>query len=497
MNPNPFGRTFWIALGVIVAAEVLSAVVYVNSSVRMPVFAVLMVMVTIVAVLRWNTALLILFGELLVGSYGRLFTVTLHGYTLSLRYGLFVLLIAIWCIRLVVRKEKIPHLSSRVWQFIGILGVALLAGVINGILRGNASKSVFNDANAYAYVVVLLPVLTLCASAVQRNRLYQLITAAIVAIALRTLVLLAIFSHQYSFIRTAYRWVRDTRMEEVTQMGYNFVRIFSPTQLYSLVGFFVLFCVMFFAPSITKNQKRGIAVVCALALSSILVSMSRTFWLAFAVSLTVTFVLLLRYGWTVRKGIVLFGKSFLILCGTLVVISFVANYPYLLNRPGAPSTFSFFTDRTTAFDEAALYSRYDLLMPMAVAGMRRPFLGSGFGTTITFTSHDPRALTMNNGVRTTYAFEWGYLDFWLKLGLFGLIIIAAVLVALCRQLWATAKHDAERRGLLLGFFVAVIAVAVSHATSPYLNHPLGIGVLILAAGYLYATSNSTLPSTKR
>ena len=48
-------------------------------------------------------------------------------------------------------------------------------------------------------------------------------------------------------------------------------------------------------------------------------------------------------------------------------------------------------------------------------------MGRGFGATVTYQTRDPRILADNgSGEYTTYAFEWGWLDIWLKLGIFGL-----------------------------------------------------------------------------
>lgn len=486
MNPNPFGRTFWVALGIMVAAVATSAVASVSESLRMPAFFLLAAAFAVTAVARWNVAALVLLGEMFIGSYGRLLTVSVHGYSVSLRYAFFAIFIIVWVLRLLLRKEALPQLPKRAWQLLGVLAVALAAGVVVGIVRGNSMVNVFNDANAYGYLLLLLPIVTSLGSAAQKSRLVQVLAAAVTAITVQTLVLLAIFSHQYSSLRTAYRWVRNTRMDEVTQVGYNFVRVFSPAQLYSLVGFFFFLFLALFARSLTRRQRGGVVALCALALTTVLVSMSRTFWIAFAVGLIAAFVILLRHGWAAGQFAVLAGRGLMILAGSLLIISFTANYPYLLNRPGAPMTFSFFTDRSLALDEAAIYSRYDLIVPMLSAGIARPFLGSGFGTTVTFTSHDPRALAVNNGLRTTYAFEWGYLDIWLKTGLFGLVIFLVALVSLCRTLWRAASQTPESRGVLLGFFLAVIAVAASHVTSPYLNHPLGLGVSVIAAAYVLA-----------
>ncbi|MDO8599317.1 MAG: hypothetical protein Q7S02_04365, partial [bacterium] len=73
---------------------------------------------------------------------------------------------------------------------------------------------------------------------------------------------------------------------------------------------------------------------------------------------------------------------------------------------------------------------------------------------------------------TTTAFEWGYLDDLLERGLLGLLAELWFLAAL---MYRSIREGGDRAALGLG----LLAVALVHVTSPYLNHPLGIGILLL------------------
>ena len=86
-------------------------------------------------------------------------------------------------------------------------------------------------------------------------------------------------------------------------------------------------------------------------------------------------------------------------------------------------------------------------------------------------SNDPRIRAeFPDGRYTTSAFEWGYLDIWLKIGLLGLLAYLILIVKIARE---------SLKAGLLGeiLFIALTALVITHTFSPYLNHPLGIGFI--------------------
>jgi hypothetical protein len=160
---------------------------------------------------------------------------------------------------------------------------------------------------------------------------------------------------------------------------------------------------------------------------------------------------------------------------------------------------SFLGGRAFSFaGEAAANSRWNLLPILNEAGMEHPILGSGLGRTVTYVTEDPRLLVDNpTGEYTTFAFEWGYHDLWVKFGFLGLAVWVWFLLALLKPFWGRfralsaagalrAPSDApmaREAVAVAGALCGVLALVATHVFSPYLNHPLGIGLVFVVAAY--------------
>jgi len=128
---------------------------------------------------------------------------------------------------------------------------------------------------------------------------------------------------------------------------------------------------------------------------------------------------------------------------------------------------------------AAVSSRMAELSPAFELIKKAPLLGNGFGTTVHFRSDDPRIKNAANPEGWTDAamIEWGYLDLAIKTGILGLLAYLAFLSVIIWQLFRSVlKKDYFAAGLLAGFS----ALLIVNMFTPYLNHPLGIGIILAA-----------------
>ncbi|MGC9048780.1 MAG: hypothetical protein ACP5IX_00970, partial [Patescibacteria group bacterium] len=172
------------------------------------------------------------------------------------------------------------------------------------------------------------------------------------------------------------------------------------------------------------------------------------------------------------------------------------------SRSGLTDFSSLISRRFELGTEPAAVSRWQQLGPLWQAIKQRPLFGSGFGTIITYQSQDPRAIAKYGGRYSTYAFEWGYLDIVLKIGFMGLAVYLILIYQIFREgikLIFNFQFSIFNfwPALVFGLLLGLIALVAAHISSPYLNHPLGIGYLMLCSAILSILSpNTNLPPAK-
>jgi O-antigen ligase len=225
-----------------------------------------------------------------------------------------------------------------------------------------------------------------------------------------------------------------------------------------------------------KNYKNITNYLLAIFFSSaLLISFSRSFWVAMTMALIFSLVLIIYlYSW--RKMLISLTWFILSVIGGFALIYLVAVFPY----PNPGKFNADFLNRVSSGSEAALTSRWSLLPVLIKEIGKEPFLGQGYGATITYISSDPRILEKNqSGAYTTYAFEWGYFDIWLKIGLLGLLSYLLIIFQLIKK--SIIYGHKYNNFFLLGLSASLVFLAITNFFTPYLNHPLGIGILILGA----------------
>ncbi len=474
-------------------------------------FLILVALAVVLAFVRFDLAFLMLLAELFIGSQGGYLVAygTDIGIDVSLRLGLFLAVFTVWlaktaagllhgAIRHDLREPEWLASMRRArlfWPFAALLAV-FAWGVVRGVMTGNNFGNVFFDANGYAFFA-LYPVF-IVALAERRTVLrgLGLLGAAVVLSVLKALFVLYIFSHRMLTVAPSiYVWVRDTRVGEITRMTGDFYRVFFQSHLYALLGLFAAAAFLLYARSWKDRPARWLPPLIGWSASAMFLSLSRSFWFgAFFGALALVAAMVWGHAsarvW--KRLVAVAGVA--VVAGVLIIaVIYAIPFP----RKGAAVSFSsLFGERAMSLSDAAANSRWALLPELTEAAMKHPLLGSGLGTTVTYTTSDPRLLSTNpTGEYTTFAFEWGYHDLWLKFGLIGLAIylwflwsIAAPLLAAvrgCRKCFRGPSADAamppeqSNSVLALGLLAGLIALLATNVFSPYLNHPLGIGLFMI------------------
>ena len=197
--------------------------------------------------------------------------------------------------------------------------------------------------------------------------------------------------------------------------------------------------------------------------TAIYISLSRSLWLGLLMIILVL-VFLNKRIWLSLKYL------FFIALTTYVLVIILFNVPKY-------HQINLLHNRSLSSQEAALSTRTLLLPVMWDSIKDAPLIGHGFGQELTFLSQDPRSKNAQNpnGQRTTFSFEWGWLDFMLKGGLLLPLFFVYSLVYIIRALYVIIRSKPE----FIAWLAIFLALPLIHVFTPYLNHPLGLGLLIL------------------
>ncbi len=433
----------------------------------------LVVLLTLILSLcRLDWGLYIVAAELFIGSHGHLLTWPLGPLTISLRLGLFAaVFIAMLYHWWNAREQKIFSSAPRaLWFFL----IFVLIGIGQGIARFGFVNSFF-DWNAYLYFL-LLPAWFLVRRPDFILNLVRILLAAVNWLFLKTYLLLFIFAHDIRWLDLSlvYKFIRDTRLGEITYVSKNFWRIFLPSQIWAVVALVIVVLLLLCQRKIRWQISDWWFIWVSLFTASltVLASFSRSNWLGAGLALG----LALLYFWFHK---IITGRKFLAASAGLILLVVIdIGFLFFWTSSFQPTLVS---DRLTNLNEQALDSREAQLGPLWQKINTSLFWGKGFGQTVTYQSSDPRIKTEANptGRYTTMAFEWGYLDIWLKIGLFGLLAYLALIGSILKKRLEFGQNGANFGVLKQGLAWGLVAVVIISIFSPYLNHPLGIGLLLM------------------
>ncbi len=544
MTAKIFQNFFCKTIVFLIIVELLSLLAYLIPEIRPIFFFFITATVAVLAIYRLKYGLYVILAELFVGSHGYLFSLQIKdGLSVSLRIALFLIVLAVWLTKLIIHwkpKSKIliynPPLV--IYPYLVLFSLITL-GIINGLIN-NEFSSVFFDANAWVYFV-LLPIFF---TEIKKENLFdilQIMAGSTTWLSLKTIGILYLFSNGFAWLGDPfYRWVRDTGVGEITYISGSMFRVFIQSHIYCLIGFFIILAILI-TEFRFKYWKKYIFTFVYLYISSlaIIISQSRSFWIGgLATFIALVFFVCYFLKYRFKEIFLLFSFLFLILLlGTLSQQIVSGNFK--------ESTIS--SRLSNLETEPAGISRLNQLKPLMYNIGQKAIFGHGFGKELTYQSNDPRILkTYPGGIYTTYAFEWGYLDIALKIGLAGLLAY----LLLISQLFYQGVKGADRKAssadfffkkllgiapflssclplvrfwrgrqawpyqpqantlltspiksninivnsdlissagffLVYGMLLGLVALTVTNIFSPYINHPLGIGYIMLVSAVIY------------
>lgn len=443
------------------------------------VFSIILIAVFVLSLWDFKIGLFFALVELIIGSQGHLFFLRLDAFQISIRIGIFIVL-SLACLVKMIKEKKIVWPSKKILFWYVVLFLFIIWGVIFALIKGYSWKNILLDVNGWFYFVYLIIFLQ---GKINFEKFLPVFSAGVLAISLKTLFLFYYFSHSLPFAGIVYKWVRDTGIGEITLLSGNFFRIFFQSHIYLMIGFFVFFVYFVLArKELSKKQKISLMVIASLCLSGVLLSLSRSNWLGLlAGGVFLLCVLYIKFKFSIKKYFQCLGWLGLTGLISLLIIIVVLYFP--VPMVWNIDATDMLAQRISA-DESAVSSRWSQLPNVTRKIVDHPVVGSGWGTQVTYISQDPRILQENpDGQYTTYAFEWGYLDIILKIGLAGLLVYLMLITRIAQQGWQLLKNkiNVQFKAIVVGLMAGLVAILITNVFSPYLNHPLGIGYLIILA----------------
>ena len=416
--------------------------------------------------------------EIVIGSKGGILFVGEHPQTVSVRILLFIAFLFGWVLHVIASGHGLKRLHSWKtflrgrWIYLilaGVIGMAL----VRGFWLGNGG-AVWKDANAWGFWILLLPIVDIAAQHAERVEYHALrvLRVGVSWLAAKTLLVSYIFSHGLGVAPHVYPWIRRTGIGEITLITGNFFRVFFQSHVFAVFALIVL-SMRQWAYGLRRHSWILAGVV-----SILLLGLSRSFWIGAISGLCCAAIV----GWKFMRS----TKQQSIHAMRGIAVSILLGLGLGLGSVMLPippvdiaSLSSVFGKRADG-GEAAVVSRWNLLNALKEKISQHPILGSGFGASVTYETKDPRIVKQSGGIYTTTAFEWGWLEHWVKFGLIGIPLMLGIICSLGWRIWKSSWD----LWLRISGISVLCALATIHIFTPYLNHPLGIAVLIFGEAFV-------------
>lgn len=508
---NLFSKLTWWLAGAGLIIYSLSFLGYIFPLIGLILFFIILIVVLNLTLKKLEYGVLIVLFELILGHKGYLFSLDIGGkFVLSLRLAIFLIVMIVWLIA-ALRQKRFALAKTPYFLPLVAFAAVIIGGIIIGGLNGHDWAASFFDWNGYLYLGIAFPLFEVIRRPDFMKKMLSVLIGGIIAMSLLCLFLFGDFfltkqwarpdltsaimtesataeeaaTGQFAFSGITnrlydasgkpveYRWQKDLGLGMISYVGGRFFRVSAAGQTWTLAGFLLALYLLLRRPwRVPEIQALiGLILICGLTL---VISFSRSLWIGAGGGLLAMLFFLPR-----KKAL-----QFIVVIVALIAIGTAGIY-FL-----SPGTFQTLGDRLVSIinpsQELAGQNRLNLLEPIMVKIKNTPLSGQGFGTPIVYESVVPE----KQGFIKVFMYEWGYLDQLVKYGIIGLSVFAWFLVVIFKTAKRAAKNltspaQADEKYILIGLLIAVIGLLCTHITSPYLNHPLGLGLILLTAAYAY------------
>ena len=151
-------NTFSICIIISVAILFFSFIGFLTPIFREVMFFVVLAAVLILSLYKLEYGLYAVIIELVLGSKGYLFYFDFDGFNISLRIGIFLIVLGVFFAKLILRRVDLVWKKEFFW--LTALFVLIIVGYVQGLFRNYGFQNTFLDANGYFYLLYLFPFLS-------------------------------------------------------------------------------------------------------------------------------------------------------------------------------------------------------------------------------------------------------------------------------------------------------------------------------------------------
>lgn len=476
--------------------EAISFVSFNFSYLNYTIFFVLSFLILVLSIYKLEWGMYLVLGEVFLNAMGYLFYFENSGFKISLRMSFWLVFMSVFLAKIIIKIFRDKKIIIKLFNSLIFknnffyLAFFILSALIFGFIR-NSFSDVFLDFNSYLYFILILPFIYIFyVNKKDKNEIIWqniiiIFTAIVLYICFKSLLFLFLFSHNIApFISDIYSWTRKYYLGEITNMGNGVYRIFLQNQIFALSALF--FCAISFLLNREVKVKRYSLFFSSFLLATIIISYSRSFWIALVLSFIFIIFIVLLISPVIKKSVdkVLFRvrveflfQLFLSFILALFFIFMIIKFP--LGETDVRFSMGDISNRANITNkESAISSRWALLDVMLVDIRKNVLLGRGFGARLEYISSDPRVLETNpDGFYSSYAFEWAWLELIVKMGILGfLAYLSLIILFLFKSLKLFIRSGDY---IYIALFSVIFSISIVNFFTPYLNHPLGISYLII------------------
>ena len=129
MTHDLFGKLFRYTVLFLILTELISLLTYIIPPLNQVAFFIIIIAVLIITLIKLEYGLYLLLAELFIGGHGYLFSLNINGTSISIRIGIFLIVLAVWLaqkIKGINRRACSAHLfRSKLWGIVPFLAPRL------------------------------------------------------------------------------------------------------------------------------------------------------------------------------------------------------------------------------------------------------------------------------------------------------------------------------------------------------------------------------------